>query len=64
MSYFAKVGLQDDYGFDVENTPMEELRVATMVRLVGATFNGTVLDPNFWTATTAGVTGAVTQAGS
>lgn len=54
--------LADDYGFEVECTPMDELRVAQMVRLVGATFVGTTIDPNFWTSTVGGTTGSNTQA--
>lgn len=54
--------IEDDYGFEVECTPMDELRVTTMVRLVGATFVGTTIDPNFWTSTTGGTTGTNTQA--
>lgn len=39
MSYFSEVTatLEDKYGFVVENTPMDEQRVAQMIRLVGAT---------------------------
>lgn len=45
--------LTDAYGFEVENTPMGEQRVAAPVRLAGAVFEGTTVDSNFWTATTA-----------
>lgn len=48
-----KVFNLDGYGFMVENTPMDEMRVAESVRLVGATFTGTTIDPNFWTSTLA-----------
>lgn len=48
MSYFRQA--KDQYGFVVENTPMDEMRVVEPVRLVGATFIGTTLDANFWTA--------------
>jgi hypothetical protein len=50
MSYFAKVQIKDQYGFAVEATPMDELRVIEPVRLVGTTFEGATLDTNFWTA--------------
>lgn len=43
--------MKDQYGFTVEATPMDELRVANPVRLAGSTFIGTTLDTNFWTAT-------------
>lgn len=45
--------ITDNYGFTVENTPMDELRVAEATRLVGTTFIGTTIDPNFWTSTLA-----------
>jgi hypothetical protein len=44
------MSIEDEYGFEVENTPMGEMRVVTPYRLVGAVFSGSVLDPNFWTA--------------
>lgn len=56
--------IEDEYGFEVENTPMGEMRVVSPFRLVGATFGGTTVDSNFWTATvdaTAGP-GTITQA--
>jgi hypothetical protein len=43
---------EDAYGFEVENTPMGEMRVVSPTRLVGAQFDGTTIDPNFWTVTT------------
>jgi hypothetical protein len=46
-----KVKITDGYGFMVEATPMDELRVANPVRLVGSTFTGSTIDPNFWTVT-------------
>ncbi len=60
-----KVGvksIEDLYGFESENTPMGEIRVVEPVRLVGTTFQGTIVDPNFWSATTASG-GTVTQSG-
>lgn len=55
------VMLKDEYGWGVEFTPMDEMRVVEPVRLVGATFVGTTIDPNFWTAATASG-GTVAQA--
>lgn len=52
MSVFGQ--LRDQYGFSVEATPMDELRVIEPVRLVGTTFEGATLDTNFWTSTLAG----------
>lgn len=46
-----KTKLTDGYGFSVEATPMDELRVAEATRLVGSTFQGTTIDTNFWTST-------------
>jgi len=43
----------DEYGFDVENTPMGEQRVVTPYRLAGGNFEGTTIDPRFWVATIA-----------
>jgi len=55
---------KDLYGFDVENTPHGEMRMVEPIRMVGASFEGTTLDTNFWTATNdAGAgPGSVTQA--
>lgn len=52
--------ISDGYGFNVENTPMGEMRVVEPVRLTGATFQGTTVDPNFWT-TSVVPAGTVTQ---
>jgi len=41
--------IQDSYGFEVENTPNDELRVTESVRLVGSSFSETTLDSNYWT---------------
>lgn len=46
-------GIQDEYGWLAENTPVGELRVTTPTRLVGAQFDGATIDPNFWVATVA-----------
>ena len=48
-----KTQLGDQYGFSVECTPMDELRVAEATRIVGTTFTGTTIDTNFWTPTLA-----------
>jgi hypothetical protein len=45
-------GIEDEYGFGVENTPIGEMRVVIPSRLVGAAFEGTTIDTNFWTSTT------------
>jgi hypothetical protein len=42
--------IEDRYGFAVENTPNDEMRVITPFRLVGASFSGSTLDFNYWTA--------------
>jgi hypothetical protein len=51
MSVFGKVQLKDQYGFQTECTPMDELRTVNSVRLVGSTFVGTTIDTNFWVVT-------------
>jgi hypothetical protein len=60
-----KVGIEnfsDHYGFSVENTPMDEMRVVEPFRLAGSTFIGNTIDSNFWTVTnTSG--GTTTQSG-
>jgi hypothetical protein len=61
MSIFKKTQIKDQYGFAAENTPMDEIRAVSPVRLAGATFVGTTIDPNFWTATLAN-NGTATQA--
>lgn len=53
--------IRDQYGFVAECTPMDELRTVTPVRLAGATFIGTTVDPNFWVLTQTNG-GTVTQA--
>jgi hypothetical protein len=39
---------EDRFGFFVENTPNDEMRVITPFRLVGSTFTGSTLDSNYW----------------
>ena len=53
---------KDQYGFVVENTPMDEMRAVTPVRLAGATFIGTTVDPNFWTQAQTGTGAGSAQA--
>lgn len=57
---------RDQYNFVVENTPMDEMRTAIPVRLVGATFpnggNAGAVDANFWTAAQTGTLAGSTQA--
>jgi hypothetical protein len=55
--------LTDAYGFGIENTPMGEMRVATIVKLVGSGFRGATVDPNF-SLTSVANSGTVTQANS
>lgn len=62
MSYFGNIQPKDQYGFVVENTPMDEMRIVTPFRLVGSTFVGSTMDTNFWTPSAAsGATVAPTQ---
>ena len=63
MAFVEKIMLSDEYGFDVENTPMNEIRVAKAKKLVGATYEGSTIDTNFWIATQTG-TGAGSSQGS
>jgi hypothetical protein len=63
MSYWKETSLVDDYGFGVENTPMDEQRVVTPYRIVGSTFGGSVIDSNFW-VTGGSVAGTVTTSGA
>jgi hypothetical protein len=44
-------GIEDSYGFEVENTPMGEMRTVEPIRLVGVMFEGNTIDSNFWIAT-------------
>lgn len=54
--------IKDGYGYSVENTPMGEMRTIEPVRLVGSTFEGTTIDPAFWTTAASGTSAAITQA--
>jgi hypothetical protein len=59
MSSWKQLG--DQYGFQVECTPTDELRVVEPVRLVGTPFDS-VIDTNFWTTSVS--TGTVASLGS
>ena len=49
--------IEDEHGFQVENTPNGEMRTISPVNLVGASFAGSTIDPNYWVVTnTAGGT--------
>lgn len=62
MADFKKVIIGDDYGNEAECTLLDQLKVAPSIRLVGGVFNDSVLDPNFYTASTAnGGTAAVSN---
>jgi hypothetical protein len=52
----------DKYGFGTENTPMGEGRSVSPYRLVGAVFDGTTIDPNFWTTAATGTAATIAQA--
>ena len=54
--------IEDSYGFEVENTPFGEMRVVEPVRLVGATFDGSTIDSNFWTTAATGTGASISQA--
>jgi len=55
--------ISDLSGFPVKNTPTGEMRSITPFKLAGASFLGTVLDPNFWTASL-GTGGTATVGGA
>lgn len=56
------VTIVDEYGFEAENTPFNELRIAQCVKLAGTVFIGNTLDTNF-VAQTVLNGGTVTQTG-
>lgn len=60
-SGYLTTQLIDDYGFSPEFTPMDEMRIAPVIKMVGSPFSGTIIDTFFWTPSTAG-DGTVTQA--
>jgi hypothetical protein len=51
----------DPYGFEIENTPTGEGRSITPIRIAGVAFEGSTVDPTFWTVTNANG-GTTTQA--
>ena len=57
----AVYGLEDAYGFKIENTPIGEQRTVIPTRLVGANFEGSDIDGNFWISGVAN-NGTVVQA--
>jgi len=60
-----KVGSAVDlYGWQAENTPFGEMRVAEPTRLVGTAFEGTGIDAQFWTTAAAGTAAAIAQGGA
>jgi hypothetical protein len=62
-----KVGIEettDVYGFGVENTPTDEMRVVIPYRLVGSSFTGSVVDTNYWIASSGSASGSVVPLGS
>lgn len=54
MSLIHDMIITDEYGFDVEATPMNELRTITPFRLVGGNYNNGSLDTTYWTSTVTG----------
>jgi hypothetical protein len=59
-----KVGIksqEDLYGFEVENTPIGEMRTVIPYRLIGAGFEGGTIDTQFWVSGVAN-SGTVVQA--
>jgi len=53
MGDFKATAIKDHYGNDAECTLFDQLKVANQVRIAGGVFNDSILDPNFYTATTA-----------
>lgn len=47
---------EDAYGWECENTPMGDMRTVTPSRIVGAQFDGSTIDSNFWIGSTSGST--------
>ena len=56
-------GTKDGYGFEVENTPMGEMRVAEPIRIAGSGYEGNTIDPNFLVTGASGTGAAISQAG-
>lgn len=60
MSYWKQAQIYDIYNNVAACTPNQEIRVVDPVRLCGGIFNGSTVDPNFWSTTLVG-SGTVTQ---
>jgi len=45
--------IKDEYGFEAECSPMNQLRVTQVYKLIGGVGSGSQVDPNFWSATLA-----------
>lgn len=58
-----KTAISDDLNNPAYNTPTGDIRVIEPVRLVGAGFEGTAIDANFWTTNATGTSASVTQTG-
>lgn len=58
---YSKSSIVDPYGWHVKLTPLKELRTVNPIQMVGGNFEGTTLDPNFWTATTVSGSGTAVQ---
>ena len=52
---------QDVYGFAAENTPLGEIRTVEPTRLIGAAWDGGVIDTNFWLWATNGFGTSISQ---
>lgn len=57
-----KIAVSDDLNYPTTNTPTGELRVIEPVRLVGAGFEGSTIDTNFWTTGATGTGATIAQA--
>jgi hypothetical protein len=58
----TRAAIEDVHGQPGEFSQIRDLRVAMPYRVVGTAFDGTTIDPNFWTATASGAGAANTQA--
>lgn len=56
--------MSDGYGFEVENTPTDEMRVVIPYRLVGSSFTGSVVDTNYWITSSGSLSGSVVASGA
>ncbi len=62
VSYLRHVHLFDAHGDPIEASQVRTLLVCEPFRLVGATFEGAVIDTKFWTSAVSGAAAANTQA--